>query len=361
MKTIKIFSLPTHCTAERTSGVDYARIISPMKNLNGYVSGDTKFETYIYDPVKDAKLDWLKVCSEYDVIYFNYTMNPWAFAAMGAIARMVGIPMIMDLDDNLWNVMKDNVAYEAFKPGSDGIKNLTAIINEVDMVTCTNQYLKNIINYNTRKDFQHIKVFDNCVDLDVYKYPQEFKDDGQITLTHFGSSTHYIDLQNQEFVEGINMVMRDYPNVNFMTVGAFIPEFKKKWGQRYIEEFGHQDVYKWISDRFPEVMKKTDICVVPLTDNRYTRCKSAIKYYEMSSAKKPGVWQDIRQYREAVCGTGYLVTTAKDWHRVITNLIENSKLRKDMGEKAYKDVVDNHQMKNNIEPYASMFIDILKK
>lgn len=360
MKKIRIFSLPSHGTKERVSGVDMVRIIQPMQALNGVKTDKVEFETYIYDPVKDEKLDWLKVVSEYDMIYFNYTANPWAFAAMGAMARKRGIPIIMDLDDNLWNVQNDNPAFDVYKKDSQGIKNFTAIVNEVDYITCTNPYLRNLVVHNSHKNHDLIKVFDNYIDLDLYKYPQEFKDDGNITLTHFGSSTHYTDLQSSAFVSGVDKIMKEYPNVNFLTVGSFIPVFRSKWGQRYQNEFGHVDIYKWISDRFPDVMAKTDICVVPLENNIYTRCKSAIKWLEMSSAKKPGVYQRIRQYENVIDGTnGLLANTSDEWYQAIKTLIEDKAKRKEMGERAYKTVKEKHQMKNNISQYADFFEKVL--
>ena len=361
MKKLRIFCLPSHATKERTSGVDFARIIQPMEHLNGWKNEEYEIETYIYDATKDERLDWLKVVSDFDMIYFNYTANPWAFAAMGAMARKLGVPMIMDFDDNLWNVQEDNPAYSVYKKGEIGLKNFTAIVNEVDAVTVTNQYLKNVCSHNSRKTLDKIKVFDNYIDLDLYKYPQEFKDDEKIILTHFGSSTHYTDLQNKAFVDGVDRIMKDYPNANFLTVGSFIPLFRSKWGQRYQNEFGDIDLYKWVRNRFPEVMAKTDICVVPLEENIYTKCKSAIKFLEMSSAKKPGVWQKIRQYNSVVDGeNGLLASTSDEWYEAIKKLIENTELRKKMGENAYKTIVDKHQMKNNIDGYANFFTEIDK-
>ena len=362
MKKIRLFCLPSHQTEERTSGVDFARIIQPMKALNGWKNDEVEFETYIYDAVKDKNLDWLKVVSDYDMIYFNYTANPWAFAAMGAVARKAGKPIIMDFDDNLWNVEKDNPAYDIYHKGTEHLRNFTAIVNEVDYVTVTNSYLRNVVVHNSKKTHYRIKVFDNYIDLGLYDQTPPFKDDGHITLTHFGSSTHFIDLQNKAFTDGVDRIMKEYPNVTFLTVGAFIPLFRNKWGARYQNEFGHVDIYKWVKDRFPEVMKKTDICVVPLENTIYTRCKSAIKYLEMGSAKKPGIWQRIRQYENVIDKTnGLLANTAIEWYEAIKFLIEDASKRKEMGEKAYNDIVDNYQMKFNVNQYADFFMEVDKQ
>ena len=361
MKKCKIFCLPSHASRERVSGVDFARIIQPMKHLNGWKNDEYEIETYIYDVIKDAKLDWLKVVTDYDILYFNYTANPWAFAGMGAMARKLNRPLIMDFDDNLWGIQSDNMAYKVYAKGTEGIKNFTAIVNEVDYVTVTNSYLRNVVAHNSRKTHDKIKVFDNYIDLDLYKYPLPFKDDGTINLTHFGSTTHFSDLQNKSFVEGVDRIMKDYPNVNFITVGAFIPMFRQKWGQRYQNEFGNVDVYKWISDHFPGVMAKTDICVVPLENNGYTRCKSAIKWLEMSSAKKPGVYQDIRQYQNVVDKTnGILASTAQEWYEGIKSLIDDPVKRKLMGEESYRSVQE-YQMKDHVDQYGEFFCNIDKQ
>lgn len=359
MKKIKIYAFPSHDTKERTSGVDFARIIQPMEHLNGYKSGEYEFETKVYRSKDDEGLvTWNEITDYYDCIYFNYTPNPWAFAAMGAMARMKGKKLILDMDDTLWNVMPDNPAYNAWKKGGEHIKNFTAICNEVDHITCTNRYLKNVITHNTLKRGDQITAFPNRIDFKLYNHRCGFKDTLEINLLHFGSTTHFIDLQNKEFEKGIDMIMRDYPNVKLLTAGAMIPEYRRKWGQRYVNSYGDQDLYKWVKERFPYFMDQADICVVPLEDTLYNRCKSSIKFLEMSSAVKPGVYQNIRQYQELVKHgeNGFLAGTAQEWYDAIKKLIDDKELRRTMGQNAFKTVEEGWQMKDNLEEYAQFFI-----
>ena len=361
-RVISIFGLPSHGTKERVSGVDFARIIQPMEHLNGYEDADVKFEVKVYDPIKDETMNWVEVAQEFDLIYFNYTAMPWEFAKMGSMARKFGRPLVMDSDDSLWDIMPDNSAYQALGKGSEGIKNFTSICREVDYMTTTNKYLRNVISHHTLKPTGKIKIFPNYIDLDgLYTYRPKFKDTNDITLLHFGSTTHFIDLQTKEFEKGIDMIMRDYPNVTFKTVGALIPSYKYKWGQRYKNDYGHQDLYKWVRERFPLFMEETDIIVVPLEENRYTKCKSSIKFLEASSAKKAGVYQNIRQYEEVIEHgvNGYLADTAQDWYDSIKALIDDKKLRQRVAESAFKTVQDDWQMKNNVAQYAEFFKDIL--
>ncbi len=370
MKTIKIWGFPSHGLSDRTSGVDFVRVIQPLKFLNGYEHDGVKFETTVFDTdiiklslEEQVKMgmEWEAVAKNNDIIFLNYVSDAWQFAAMGSMARKYGRKMVLDLDDALWNILKDNAAYDGWQ--GENLKNFTAICNEVDYITVTNRYLKNVVLNNTTKQANEVFIFPNYIDLDLYSHRSKFKDDGDIQITHFGSGTHFISLQETEFVDGIDRVLKEYPNVTFKTVGAFISAFKNKWGKRYNHAFGHVDIYHWIQDkdRFPKYMDETDILVAPLTDNIYNRAKSSIKFIESASAKKPGVWQNIRQYQEVIKDgeNGFLAKTAKEWHESIKALIDDAYFRRKAGEAAFKTTEDNWQMKDHTADYAEFFKSIV--
>jgi glycosyltransferase involved in cell wall biosynthesis len=178
---------------------------------------------------------------------------------------------------------------------------------------------------------------------------------------HHGSTTHFIDLQEEEFAKGIDRIMREYPNVVLKTVGAMIPQYKKRWGRRYINDFGDQDIYKWIQEKFPGFHDDADILVVPLKKSVYTRCKSSIKFLETSSAGIPGVYQRIRQYEEVVIGNnGFLADTAQEWYLGIKLLIDNKELRRSMGQEAFKTVEESWQIQQHVKDYADFFKNLTK-
>jgi len=341
--------------------VDFARIIQPMKHLDGYTDGEVTFKVDLFDIHSTKSLDWLQVAKKYDIIYLNYINDPWGYAAMGAMARKHGAKLVFDIDDSLWNVKDDNPAHGVYHKGSEAIGNFTSICNDVDYMTTTSDYLKHVIMNNTKKKATQIKVFPNYVDLDLYKYRAPFEKNSEITLMHFGSTTHQNDLSDDEFKKGIDRIFSEYPNIKLKMVGAFLPKFKTRWGQRYQNAYGHSDIYRWISDKFPEFMAEADILVVPLTDDIYNRCKSSIKFVESASAKIPGVWQDIRQYQEVIepGKNGYLAKDAKDWYNGIKALIDDAEHRKSVGEAALKTVKDKWTIQAHVKDYAQFFKDIL--
>lgn len=364
MKTIRIFAFPTHGTVKRTSGVDMVRMIQPMQLLDGYKDKEVEFKVNIFDPKDDFKkkdpLSWVNVAKNYDIIYLNYLPDAWGYAAMGAMARSNNRKIVLDTDDSLWDVKKDNVAHSVYHKGSVATSNFTAMCNDVDYMTCSNSYLKNIILNETYKRADKVRVFPNYINLDLYNHKSEFKDTNTITLMHYGSSSHFEDLTTEDFAKGVDKIMMEYPNVVVKFIGAFIPKFRNRWGSRYINAFGHEDIYEWIKGRFREYIDEADIMITPLTEDKYNRCKSSIKFIETASAGKPGVWQDIRQYSEVVKNgeNGFLARTQDDWYKAIKTLIEDKKLRKTMGENAFKTVKKDWQIQDHINDYASFFREV---
>jgi glycosyltransferase involved in cell wall biosynthesis len=346
---IKIFALPSHTFIDRISGVDFLRVIQPMTQL-GKKEG---FEVKVYNPAKDGSFAWEDIFQEYDIIYFNYTTNDIGYAVMGYMAQKYKKKLICDVDDDLFNILSDNSAYEIFKKGAWGLSVVKAILGDVAHVTCTNSHLKHSLMQHTKA--KGISVLPNYIDLEnVYKYRAPFKDRGYYKALHFGSSTHFASFYSQPFVEAMDRVMKEYPNFSFITVGAFVASFRDRWGMRYEQGYGDTDIMKWI-DKMPQYIDDADFMLVPMLDNVYNRSKSSTKYLEASSFKLPGVYQNIRQYKELIKNgeNGYLCQTADEWYNSITSLINNAKIRREMGEKAFETIQD-WTIQKNISKYADV-------
>lgn len=360
MNTYRLFALPSHTFKDRVSGVDFVRIIQPMKYLDGYTTDDARFEVTTYNPKTDPDVDWRDVMENYDGVYLNYTSNDWGYAMLGCLAQKYKRKIICDFDDDLWNILQDNTAYEVYKDGSWGRKVVTAIAGDVHHVTVTNQHLKNSLIHNTKKSADQVSVLPNYVDLSVYNHISTFKDRGYYKALHFGSSSHFNSLYSEVFYGAMDRIMQEFPNFSFTTVGAFVPKYRQKWGMRYSQDFGHTDVLEWIQ-KMPSFMDDTDLLLVPLNDNIYNRSKSSIKFLEASSYKIPGCYQNIRQYQEVVehGKNGFLCTTEDEWYTAIKTMLTNARLRKAMGENAYKTIHSNWTIQKHVDRYAEMVKKVL--
>lgn len=350
-----IFCYPSHCDGKHVPGVDYVRIIRPMQEL----AKQSGFKVTIFNGEK--KMDWRKIAKEYDILYINYITNAWGYVAMASQMELNHKKIVYDLDDLIWEIQEDNASYATYKPGSEGRATVTDIIARgCDYVTCTNQYLKNGIAHYTGKPHDKIKVFPNYIDLDLYKWRSNHKEKYEVKIGYFGSSSHFNDLVNPGFVGGLEKLMSEYPQVRFFTVGAMIQQIKKRFGPRYTTGFGDHDIFKWVK-MMPLLLGDIDIFVAPLVDLTYARAKSGIKFLEYSSTKIPGVYQNIRQYKELVehGKNGFLCETADDWYSSLRDLVESRELRIKMGKEAFKTVEKDWTIQKNVGQYIDFFRSIV--
>ena len=355
---MKIFVYPAHCDGKHIPGVDYVRVIRPMEEL----AKQPGFEVEIYNGENTG--DWRKyakkLAKEFDVLYLNYTTNAWGYVAIASQFDMAGKKIVYDIDDLIWEIQEDNAAYSVYAPGSEGRATITDIIARgCDAVTCTNDFLRKGIAEYTGKELDKIKVFKNYIDLDLYKWKSKRKDSYEITIGYFGSSSHFNDLVNPGFIDALERIMAEYPQVRFYTIGAMIQSIKKKFGSRYTTGFGDHDIYKWVK-MMPLLLADVDIFVAPLKDLTYARAKSGIKYLEYSSMQVPGVYQDIRQYHEIVEDgkNGFLCKTTTEWYKSLKALIEDKELRRKIGLEAYKTVKKDWQIQNNVKQYVDFFNEL---
>ena len=347
---MKIFAYPAHCDGKHTPGVDFARIIQPMKEL-GKQPG---FKVKLFKGEKN--LDWRKVAKEYDVFYLNYITNAAGFVMANYHFWKEKKKTVFDIDDLIWEIQEDNAAYKTYSPGSEGRATITDIIARgVDFVTCTNDFLRRGMAEYTGKSLSEIRVLPNYINLELYKWRSKPKDKYEVTISYFGSSSHFNDLVNEGFLGGMERLMAEYPQVRFYTIGAMIQQIKQKFSSRYTTGFGDHDIYKWVK-MMPLLLQDTDIFVAPLVDVTYARAKSSIKFLEYSSTQIPGVYQDIRQYQEVVKDgeNGFLCKTADDWYKALKKLVEDKKLRRKMGLAAYK-TAEEWTIQKNIDRYVDFF------
>jgi len=361
---IRVLCLETHMKTNKndistTSGVDYARTILPGKYLP-----DTEFEVEIRkDPFTKDQKNWDEITKYWDVIVASYIDTPWGYVSMGFSAEKNGCAVVLDLDDNVFELTPDNPVYKNYHKGTEALYTLTSIFHHCKWVMTTNSVLRNKIirNCNRNYDRELTKVIPNYVDLTAYDFTKikPVKKD-RITILHAGSSTHWKDLTEGGFMGGMKRILKEYDNVDFMTIGNWIPEWQTIAGGRYKQMQGKPDVYEFIDKLWPEMCAITDIVVVPLAFDEATICKSGIKYLEFSAGKVPGVYSKIRQYQELIePGRGFLAKTEDEWYESIKQLIESEQLRREVGESAYQYVKDNWTIQGNIRLFADWIKSIV--
>lgn len=365
-RKIRCLFLETHMKISKdnvstTSGVDYYRTILPGLHLP-----KDEFEVEIrQDPFTKDQKNWDEITKYWDIILTSYIDTPWGYVSMGFNGEKNNCKIVIDLDDNVWQLTPDNPVFKNYHKGTEPLANLTSILHHSQYVTTTNSVLRNkICQFAERSyDREKTKVICNYVDLNKYDYKKIKKEKKErITILHAGSSTHWKDLTEGGFVGGLKRILKEYDNVDFVTIGNWIPEWVTIAGPRYKQINGKPDVYEYIDKLWPEMCALTDIVVVPLAYDEATICKSGIKYLEFSAGKVPGVYSDIRQYKELIePGRGFLARTEDEWYQALKKLIDSEELRREVGENAYQYVKDNWTIQGNIDKMAEWIKYIVDK
>jgi hypothetical protein len=108
--------------------------------------------------------------------------------------------------------------------------------------------------------------------------------------------------------------------------------------------------------------QKADIFIAPLSENKFNSCKSFLKFLEYSSLAKPGVFSASGQYALVVKDnqTGFLASNLLEWHRKLSQLIEDEDLRQRLGQAAFADVQKHWVMAAHKDYISSVFTQSLK-
>lgn len=359
---IKILGIETHYktngTKIVTSAVDFARIVQPLQEL----SKNPDFEVKIVkDPFKDNNETWDSLTKYYDIIYTSYIDSPEGYINMKMFADKNNCKISVDLDDNIFEVPKASPVYETYHIGSFPLDVVAKIIEDSTYVTTTNSFLKyDLIKY-CKKEPNSIQVLPNYIDLERYNKDNipELKRDN-IVIGFFGSNTHVVDIMMPEYLNALDRICKEFPNVEYRTIGLFLPHIKTRLGKQYSFILGHADVYSWASKLWPEMMSQVDIFTAPLLNTNFSKCKSQIKLLEIGAGSKPAVFQNIRQYKEIIENgkDGYLVDTENDWYRAFKELILDEEKRRVMGNNLYEKVKRDWQMKDGARRYKEYFKSI---
>ena len=94
--------------------------------------------------------------------------------------------------------------------------------------------------------------------------------------------------------------------------------------------------------RMPNIIASCDINIAPLRDTLFNRAKSENKWIEASLVEVPTVASRVGAFKKMISsGTGLLCSTEEEWKSALLQLIDDSELRRSIGEAAYSYCIRN--------------------
>lgn len=250
------------------------------------------------------------------------------------------IKLVYEIDDDLFHLPKSHSASARFSPTVK--KAMKVIVKNADAVVVSTEALKNRLSgFNT-----NIIVLPNALDERLWDISGESfnnDEDGVVRILYMGTRTHDEDLA---IVTGaLNKIAKQYgEKVTFTCIGGFAnkPLSLAKTQRPPVGTSRYPAFVKWMANN-----RQYDIAIAPLVDNEFNRHKSYIKYLDYGICGFAPVLSNVQPYRKVVRHkeTGLLVeNTTEAWFEALSMLIEDSALRKKLGENAREDILTHHTL-----------------
>lgn len=181
--------------------------------------------------------------------------------------------------------------------------------------------------------------------------------EGQVRVGYFsGSITH-----NPDFaivLPALIQVMEKYESVQLLLVGELdIPATLEPYKSRITVA----PMTQW--RKLPELIASVDINIAPLEDTLFNRAKSENKWSEAALVKVPTLASNVGAFKAMIQNgeTGLLCeNTTEDWFNRLSQLVENSDLRHEIGNQAYQYVKKHCTTISASAAYSDLIYKLMK-
>lgn len=356
----------------KPGAVSQYRLITPKKYLTDfdvtYFGSDFAEKTKGADPV----IAYSNLLKDFDLIVTKVIDNSKAAGILCFISKHYGIPLVIDIDDNVWEIKEDQPAYKHYGGLSQHRVTIETMMTFADAIFCSTKPLADYIK-NRMKEVhgidKHVVVLPNTVDRTEWEGFAR-TNSKKVVIGWQGSTTH-----NEDFritIDALARVMQEHKHVHLeilggMTIEGFrnvFSEFPEALLERVNIKPG---VPAW--DNFPALLRsqRWDIGIAPITDDLFNHSKSHIKWLEYSMVKIPTIASKVYPYYKKVGKTDTiqdgitgLLADQNEWYEKLTTLVTNEALRKELAENAYEYVTTHWNAESYIQLWEKEFKKLLK-
>lgn len=288
-----------------------ARISNPTRELEG-------MHTVVFQrAVDNTFLDWLKT------------------------ARRLGVRTVFEMDDDLFHVPRHNPASWLWNAKLTQ-RLLREMLDAVDGVVVSTKPLRESLAHELGWPISRITVCPNHVHAAVWGEEvigsTEPFSSTSVVVGWQGSATHDVDFKTalpalQQLVRDTNVMVRFFGCVPLSVKGALEGEH-----------------FQWAKgvpfEKYPTMLKYMgfDIGIAPLTDSKFNRAKSNLKWLEYSVLGVPCVASRVYPYERSISHgeTGFLAATPEEWYQALRRLVDDVAWRQRMGQTARAHVWATH-------------------
>ncbi len=270
---------------------------------------------------------------QYDVVFLQRPTLPQHPFPEKLVCRL-NPNTVFDYDDSIWLGPNGQVAHlreYTFK----------SIIARVAHLTAGNQFLA-----RQAGSPEKTTVIPTVIDAD--KYVPRNRSEGPIVIGWMGTAGNFGFLER--IVPSLNRVLAKNPKVVLRLVS----------NQTFGPLAGHPQVeqVRWRPETEVALLQSFDIGLMPLVQSPLTEGKCAFKMIQYMSVGRPvvvsRVGANVEVFGDGTDGPGFLEPDF-DWDESLQSLIDDEKLRANMGDWGRERVVDSYSLHAAVPLYLSVF------
>lgn len=261
-----------------------------------------------------------------DAVVIKYIDDQHTLDVLYTMRDVGGFKVIVDVDDNIWQVPAGNIARSNMKKHITRALMMAESVKCADWITVSTEPLKLALKPLNEK----IAVLPNYINPEDWKFKR--KKHKKVRIGWVWSPTHFPD--NAEVEEALKEISKQ--DVEIVIFGT----------RKNIFDFDTINIPGVPYYDYPRTFMEAgiDISIAPLADNEFNRCKSNIKWLESTMAGASFVGSKVYPYEFSVKNgkTGYLAKGKNQWIKYLSYLIENKEKRKELVKNSRKEVLANY-------------------
>jgi len=328
-----------------------SRVISAISGFSTFLmirSPDFKFVTkllyylYVFTERVVRSFYIIAVSRKFDIVFLQRVTFPFK---LEKLLRVANKNIIFDIDDAI---------YLPDKEGRGAVTRLKKFIKQSEVVSILkisrtviveNDYIKNFVTRYCR----NVHKIPGPIDTERFSVRTKAPENN-VVIGWIGSpaTTSYLHMLDRVFEN----IKKKYDGVKFVFIGLGkyenpgIDFERKNWS--YETEVGD--------------LQAVDIGVMPMLDNEWTRGKLGCKMLQYMAVGVPAVLSYTPTNAELIQNrtNGFFATGDEEWTKVLSELIEDGSLRREVGKRGRETVVEKCSLAKNIDNYMSIWEEMLK-
>jgi len=302
-----------------------------------------------------------------DILVVQRLGDSWAMDLVNIVHQRGG-KVIYEIDDYIDKVPKWNPAYQWLHKSSDTLMRIQEIMRHSDLVTTTNEILRDWImgaHHPMAQPYnENVVILPNSQPVSLIEYYQQscrnrWEKRDTIRLLWHGSRHHKGDLQL--ILEALVYILGKYENVELVFMGSPPGDFVACLPIDQVHLVG-EVLYDWFYRTL--WILNGDIALCPLMDIQFNHGKSDIKVAESALSGMVSIASKVITFGETIKNneTGLLVeNTNTDWIEGLERLIDNEEKRKTMCKNMEKKIKDEYNLDKNIVLWEETYRKLLKE